>query len=158
MKYLVIALLLLSTGISLGNGSASAAFPQTHKLTGRWRVKYVLTANGEKNLVLDLHNDGSATILLLDTGPDGKASSSAQPALWSETTMNRINFSSEVELPLGTCCRDVGTLMLKGKLDKEDSISGKSVFVTSTIDEESPTGFRSMVGTFTATRERSSSQ
>lgn len=154
MKYLIMILILLSTGLSLGHGNASAAFLQTQKITGRWRVKYILTGNGEKNLILDLHNDGTATITLLDSGPDDKTPSAPQPAVWSQTSQDRINFSSEVELPIGTCCRDVGTLMLKGKLDKENSISGRSVFVTSTIDDENAIGFRSMVGTFTGVRER----
>ena len=120
--------------------------------------QFTLVGNGEEDLILDLRNDGSATITLLDSGPDDKTPGVAQPAVWSQTTQNRINFSSEVELPIGTCCRDVGTLMLKGKLEKEDTISGRSVFVTSTIDDENIIGFRSMVGTFTALRERTTTQ
>ena len=158
MKYIIMILILFSAGISLGHGTAKAAFPETQKIAGRWRVKYILTANGEKNLILELRSDGSGTITLLDSGPDVKIPGAPQPAVWSQTSQNRINFAGEVELPLGTCCRDVGTLMLKGKLDKEDSISGRSVFVTSTIDEENTVGFRSLVGTFTAVRERTPAQ
>jgi len=158
MKYIIMILILFSAVISLGHGSASAAFPETQKIAGRWRVKYTLAPNGEKNLILELRDDGSGTITLLDSGPNDKIPGAPQPAVWSQASQDRINFASEVELPLGTCCRDVGTLMLKGKLDKEGSISGRSIFVTSTIDDENTFGFRSMVGTFTAVRERTPTQ
>src|ERR1044071_5375090 len=67
-------------------------------------------------------------------------------------TNNRVSFSGEVELPLGTCCREFGTLMFKGKFASADSIKGSLVFVTSIDEEESPYKFHSAVGTFTATR------
>lgn len=151
MKCMIILLtLLLGAQFFLHGGDPANA--QTAKLSGRWQVKYTLTANGEKNLIIEFRENGSATMTLLDTAADGKTPSAPQPVIWSQI-QDRINFSSEVELPIGTCCRDVGTLMLKGKVEKDGSISGKSIFVTSTIDDENFTGFRSMVGTFTAKRE-----
>jgi hypothetical protein len=151
MKGIILAVILLSAVFSTSSGE-SASFPQTGQAAGRWHVKYTLTPNGEKNLILEVRNDGSATITPLDTGADDKPTP-PQRAVWSQTTQNRIYFSSEIELPMGTCCREVGTLMLKGKFEKDDSISGKSVFVTGTTDENC-IGLRSMEGSFTARRER----
>ena len=123
---------------------------QPANLAGRWRVKFILPGIGEKNLMFTAHAKGAGTFLLLDAGPDGKAVAAPLPAAWAETTNDRVSFSSEVELPIGTCCRDTGTLIFKGKFASSNSMSGKAIFITSTIDEENANGFRSLVGTFTA--------
>jgi hypothetical protein len=123
-------------------------------LTGRWRVRFVFSGRGEKNLVLDSQSKGSGSVLLLDTGPDDKPEAYPQPAAWAQTTNDRVSFSAEVELPIGTCCREVGTLIFKGKFISSNSVTGKVIFVGSTEDEENPIGFRSLIGTFTATRIR----
>jgi len=46
----------------------------------------------------------------------------------------------------------MGTLIFKGKFDSTNAMSGRGIFVGSTIDEENFNGFRSTVGSFTATR------
>jgi hypothetical protein len=122
-------------------------------LSGRWRVKFTMPENGEKNLIFVSQANGTGSFKLLDTGPDNKPVKDTVAALWSRTTNDRVSISGEVELPFGTCCRDMGTLMFKGKLGPGNSISGRAVFVSGTVDEENLIGFRSMVGTFTATRE-----
>jgi hypothetical protein len=43
-------------------------------------------------------------------------------------------------------------LIFKGKFASNNSISGKAIFITSTIDEENFNGYRSALGSFTATR------
>ena len=131
---------------------ATMASAPVANLVGRWRVKFTLSGIGEKNLVFDSQAKGSGSFLLLDTGPDNKPVATSLPAAWSQTTNDRVSFSGEVELPIGTCCREVGTLIFKGKFSSSNSISGKAIFVTSTVDEENCLGFRSMLGTFTATR------
>jgi hypothetical protein len=125
---------------------------QSSSIVGRWRVKFNLSGVGEKNLLFDSQANGSGSFLLLDTGPDGKSVADALTAAWSQTTNGRVNFSGEVELPIGTCCREIGTLILKGKSSSNNTISGKAIFVTSTEDQENFNGFSSMLGTFTATR------
>ena len=130
---------------------APQAATTREQAVGRWQVKF--TVEGvEKNLVLDAQPRGVASFQLLDTAPDNKPVPEAQPATWSQLTNDRVSFSGEVELPLGTCCREIGTLILKGKFSSKGSIAGKVVFVTSVDDEESAYKFRSAVGTFTATR------
>jgi hypothetical protein len=122
------------------------------KLAGRWRVTFSLSGDAQKNLVFDSKARGSGSFTLLDTGPDNKPVPEPVPAAWSELSNNRVSFSGEVELPLGNCCREIGTLMFKGKFQGSTSITGKLVFVTSVDEEESPYQFRSHVGTFKATR------
>ena len=121
-------------------------------LTGRWRVKFTFAGRTEMNLILDAQAKGAGTFLLLDTAPDSKPETSPRPAAWLQTTNERTGFSGEVELPIGTCCRETGTLIFKGKFASNNSLSGKVIFVGSTEEEENPIGFRAMVGTFSATR------
>lgn len=156
-RYLLSCLILLSfvavPVIAVQSGAPQVATAQkTAKLIGRWRVKFTLSGGSVKNLIFDSRTKGSGTFSLLDTGLDDKPVTDPLPAVWSELTNNRVSFSGEAELPLGTCCREIGTLIFKGKFDSSNSISGKLVFVTSIDEEESPYKFRSVVGTFTATR------
>ena len=121
------------------------------KLQGRWRVTFKM-AGLEKNVIFEGTANGSGSFKLLDTGPDDKPVAQPVPAVWSQLTNDRISFSGEAELPIGTCCREVGTMIFKGKFNSADAISGTLIFVTSVDQEESAFKFRSEVGTFTANR------
>jgi len=118
---------------------------------GRWRVKFVMSGL-EKNLILDAKGQGVAFLSLMDTGPDNKPVPNPLPAAWSQLTNERVSFSGEAELPIGTCCREWGSLIFKGKFSSSNSISGTLIFVTGIDEEESPDKFHSLVGTFQANR------
>jgi len=120
-------------------------------LVGRWHVAFKM-AGIEKNVIFEGKENGSGSFKLLDTAPDDKPVSEPVPAVWSQLTNNRVSFSGEAELPIGTCCREVGTMMFKGRFSSGNTISGTLIFVTSVDQEESAFKFRSEVGTFTATR------
>ena len=121
-------------------------------LTGRWQVKFTFAGRTEMNLIFDAKEKGAGTFLLLDTAADSKPETSPRPAAWLPTTNDRVGFSGEVELPFGTCCRETGTVIFKGKFASNNALSGKVIFVGSTEEEENPIGFRAMIGTFTAKR------
>jgi hypothetical protein len=154
MKFLCACLILIFVAVTLPPSLTRASLDANtvENLSGRWRVKFTLSGSGEKNLVFDSQAKGTGSFLLLDAGPDNKPATAPQPATWSQTTNDRVSLSSEVELPIGTCCRELGTLLLKGKFGSDNSISGKAIFITGTVDEESLIGFRALIGTFTATR------
>ena len=141
----ILMLLILFPGISLSQTTVAARF------NGRWRVKFSLTGY-EKNVILDAKDNGAGSLKLLDTGPDNKPVGDPVTAAWSQLTNDRISFSGEAELPIGTCCREVGTLIFKGRFSSKDTVSGTLIFVTSVDQEESPFKFRSEVGTFVANR------
>jgi len=126
--------------------------PSNPAIQGRWRVKFSFAGESEKNLIFDAKAGGVGSFQLLDTGPDDKPVPTPLPAVWSQLTNDRISVSGDAELPLGTCCREIGTLIFKGKFDSTNSIAGNLIFVTSVDEEESPYKYRSRVGTFTATR------
>ena len=156
MRLLLSIVIVLSTiaaeavavAVPLPKSSATAAT----KFVGRWRVKFIPRGGSERNLVFTARANGTGSFQLLDNGPDDKPVAALQPAAWSQLTNDRVSFSGEVELPIGTCCREIGTLIFKGKFVSRDSIAGKLIFVTSVEEEENPYGLRSLVGTFTAVR------
>jgi hypothetical protein len=149
----LLVLLLAIQGVALhANPPQAKPTPkQSFNPIGRWRVKFTMTGL-EKNLILISRAGGTASFLLLDTGPDDKPVTNPQPAVWSQLTNDRVSFSGEAELPIGTCCREIGTLIFKGRFNSNNSMTGKLVFVTSVDDEESPYKLKSVVGTFTAIR------
>ena len=140
-------------GVAIQTNSPQSKVIPKHSVnpTGRWRVKFTM-AGVEKNLILVSQPRGVAWFLLLDTRPDDKPVADPQPAAWSQLTNGRMSFSGDAELPIGTCCREIGTLIFKGKFISSNAISGKLIFVTSIDEEESPNKLRSVVGTFTAAR------
>lgn len=142
---LVLALIVMSVVV------VQAQAPLGAKFSGRWRVKFTM-AGLEKNVIFEVKEKGSGSFKLLDTGPDNKPVAEPAPGVWSQLTNDRVSFSGETELPLGTCCREIGTMMFKGRFSSANTISGILVFVTSVDEEESPFKFRSEVGTFVATR------
>ena len=152
----LISLVLLSLPgheLVIQSGLSKAAMPGSSvQIAGRWRVKFVFSGGVGKNLIFESKAGGSGSFLLLDTGPDDKPVAKPVPATWSQLTNDRVSISGEVELPIGTCCREIGTIVFKGKFSSSNSISGKLIFVTSVDDEESPNKLRSVVGTFTASR------
>lgn len=150
---LILMSIIAVQGVAFEPGSQTPSSPAlSSSLVGRWRVKFTLSGAAEKSLIFDSQAKGSGSFLLLDTGPDDKPVADPLPAVWSQLTNGRVSFSGQAELPLGTCCREIGTLVFKGKFDSDNSISGKLIFITSIDEEESPNKFRSMIGTFTATR------
>ena len=121
------------------------------KLEGRWHVSFKM-AGLEKKVIFEARADGSGSFKLLDTAVGDKPVAQTVPGVWSQLTDNRVSFSGDAELPIGTCCREVGTMLFKGKLTSSNAISGTMIFVTSVDQEESAFKFRSEVGTFTANR------
>ena len=121
------------------------------KLPGRWHVTFKMDGL-EKNVIFEASDNGSGSFKLLDTAVDAKPAAHAVPGVWSQLTNDRVSFSGEAELPIGTCCREVGTMIFKGRFSPQNTISGTLIFVTSVDQEESAFKFRSEVGTFTASR------
>ena len=147
LKRIIIVFILFSTAAA----QQTTAPVSGGKLAGRWRVTFSLTGDPEKHLIFEVKPKGAGSFVLLDTGPDNKAVADPAPAVWSELTNDRVSFAGETEMQLGTCCREIGTLIFKGKFKSKTSITGGLIFVTSIDQEESPFKYRSHIGTFTAT-------
>ena len=155
MRVLFVSLLVLAFAVEVAVTQTTSPEPsvplKASNIVGRWRVKFTLAGGGEKNLVFEALAKGSGSFQLQDTALDDKPVLDPQAAVWS-FTKNNLSISGDAELPLGTCCRETGTLIFKAKAGSGKSFSGKLVFVTNVDEEESPYKFHSAVGTFTATR------
>ena len=143
MKVVILVLCMIGMGVS----SAQAQTSQPASPAGRWQVKVTLLDTSEQNLVFTAHEGGDGSFQLRETGSDNKP----VPAAWSLAKGN-FSVSGEVELQIGTCCRETGTVIFKAKLTSNDSITGKVIFVTNVDEEESPYRYKSTIGTFTASR------
>jgi hypothetical protein len=134
-------------------GSALLSLPsqQATSPVGRWEVKFTLLDSAERHLVFTAVENGDGSFQLLDTGPDDKPVKEPKAAAWSLSEGN-LSVSGEVELQIGNCCRQTGTLIFKSKFKNGDSLQGKLIFVTNVDEEESAYKYRSTVGTFTASR------
>jgi hypothetical protein len=148
MRFVFTALILI---LLVGSVLAQEKAAQPVTFTGRWQVKFTLIDSTEKNLILTAQENGDGTFQLLDTGLDNKPVPGLKAAAWSLTN-NSLSFSGEVELPIGTCCRETGTLIFKSKLTTSNSTSGKLIFVTNIDEDESPYKYHATAGTFTASR------
>ena len=118
---------------------------------GRWQIKFTLLDSPERNLVFTAQDHGDGSFQLIDTGPDNKPVPDLKPAAWSLVN-NNLSISGEVEVPIGTCCRETGTLIFKARLKDSNTVSGKLIFVTNIDEDESAYKYHSTVGTFTASR------
>lgn len=150
--FTMLTLVIAVKGIAIHTSATEEAIApsqQAANIGGRWRVKFNLNGVGERRLEFVSQTNDSGSFLLREPLPNNKVVTT--PAVWSQTTNDRINFSGEVELQLN-CCREKGTLIFKGRMNSKDSISGKAIFVGTTVDEENFNGFVSTVGSFTATR------
>ncbi len=145
MKILFLTLLTIATSFPLQQQSKPL------DPVGRWKLKFTLLDISENNLIFTAQESGEGTFQMLDTVPDNKPVASLQAAAWSLTD-NNLSFSGEVELPVGTCCRQAGTLIFKSKLNSANATSGRIIFVTNIEEDESPYKYHTTVGTFTASR------
>ena len=121
MAWLLTSLIVISL-VAAQDTLSKPGVPQVQvaKLHGLWQVKFNLSGVGEKSLQFTSVAKGSGSFLPLDTEPDGKPLAERVPAIWSQTGNDRVNFAGEVELPLGRCCRETGTLIFKGKFSSAE--------------------------------------
>jgi hypothetical protein len=135
----------------IGGALLSVPAQQPASPIGRWEVKFTLLDSAEKHLVFTAQENGDGTFQLLDTAPDNKPVKEPKAAAWSLTN-GALSITGEVELPIGSCCRETGTLIFKSKFKNSDTLQGKLIFITNTDEEESAYKYHSTVGTFTASR------
>ena len=119
-----------------------------------WNVSYTLpgptTANTSRQLIFMSFSNGTGTFRMI--GP--RTSTTTQtvfPAVYDWVTPDYISFTGEVELPIGNCCREAGTLIFKGTASNTGLISGPVIFVVSMPLATSPQPYVIRTGFFTAT-------
>ena len=143
------ALFLIVFAQIFGAGSFQAQSPN---VIGSWKVE-ITFGNGEsRSFRFEARESGKGFFLLLD--PRLKFWGPAKPseAKWTQSHDGSVTFSGPVEFPLGNVGRDAGTLVLKGKLGTEGSITGAAIFFRVDQDPKDPKASPSKGGSFKATR------
>ena len=143
------ALILILFAQVFGAGLSQA---QSSNVTGSWKVE-ITFGNGEgRSLRFEARESGKGSFQLLD--PKSKVWGSAGPseAKWTSGDDGSVMFSGTVEFLIGNVGRDAGTLVLKGKLGTEGTITGAATFFPLDQDPKDPKARPSKSGSFKAIR------
>jgi hypothetical protein len=119
---------------------------QSPEMIGRWNVNITFGDGSQRAMRFEAQGDGKGIWQLIDEKAKVWGMPSSWPAKWAPGDGNSVTFSGNVEFPLGNVGRDAGTLMLKGKFETPDVITGEVEFAPLVGDR--PTKH----GTFKATR------
>jgi hypothetical protein len=119
-----------------------------------WSVSYTLigptTANTSRQLLFISFSNGTGTFRMI--GPrTATTTQTVFPAVYDWVTTDFISFSSEVELPIGNCCRETGTLIFKGERSNTGQISGPVLFIVNAPEAAGPLPYIIRTGSFVAT-------
>ena len=144
---LVVAFVLLLVGLPI------AAQTSPVPVAG-WSVSYTLpgptTSNTSRQLLFMSFSNGTGTFRMI--GPrTTTAPQTVFPAVYDWVTPSYISFSSEIQLPIGNCCREAGTLIFKGNASNTGVITGPVIFVVSMPLATSPQPYVIRTGAFVAT-------
>jgi len=116
-----------------------------------WDVTFNLDSNLTRRLTFISMSNGTGTFRII--GPRATTPvTTIVPAVWSRPVPGLMSFSGEVQLPIGNCCRETGTLMFKGTQSSAGgTITGRAIFVNDLSPTTTPTGNGIQFGTFVAT-------
>lgn len=130
---------------------ALPAFSQTSPVpVAAWDVTFNLSGNVSRRLTFISMSNGTGTFRLI--GPRTTQVPSTFPAVWARPVTGLMSFSAEVELPIGNCCRETGTLMFKGTQNTTSgTITGRAIFAADLTPVTAPTNTGIYFGTFVAT-------
>lgn len=94
---------------------------------GNWIVTFNFGANSTaRTFQFNANNDGTGAFRFR---APSVAVRSIFPAVWARPTANTLSFTSEVQLPLTSTVREVGTLVFKGTRATNGTMSGAVIFI-----------------------------
>jgi hypothetical protein len=125
---------------------------ESPNVIGKWNVEITFANGDHRSLRFDAQGAGKGSFLLLD--PRSKFWGPGKPseAKWTQAEGNSVTFSGTVEFVIGNIGRDAGTLVFKGKVGTDDSITGEVAFFPLDQDPSNPQARSSRSGTFKAIR------
>ena len=109
----------------MGAGLSQA---QSSHLIGRWRVEVTFRNGDSHSLRFDAEESGKGSFLLVDPRLNFWGPAKPSEAKWTLGDEGYVMFSGPVQFPLGNVGLERGTLVLKGKLGTEDTITGEAKF------------------------------
>ena len=143
------ALVLILLTQLLSPGLAEAQFSN---VIGNWKLE-INFSNGQKR-VLRFEALASGKGSFLPEGPGPSWVDPAQPstAAWTQPDKDSVTFSGPVQFPLGNVGIERGTLVLKGKVRSDGTVSGEASLFSVDQETNAPTSKPAKSGTFRATR------
>jgi len=128
---------------------------QSTDLVGRWKVEITFDQQPRTSLNFEAEDSGKGSFLL-----EGRKSNWAEPprpsaAKWTESGEKHVTFSGPVNFPIGNVGRQSGTLVFKGRFEKDNLISGEVAFFSAGQDPFDPNVTPVKTGKFKATRVNS---
>ena len=125
---------------------------QSSDFIGSWKAE-ITFGNGERrSLRFEVKDSGKGSYLPLVPRPIQGGSNEPSLAEWTRSEDHSLMISGPVQFPLGNVGLERGTLVLKGKLGTEGSITGEATFFPVDQDATDPTAKPSKGGTFKASR------
>lgn len=121
-------------------------------LIGSWEVEITFANGAQHSVKFKASESGKGCFLLVGPKPNLNRSAQPSPAEWSESDGHSVTISGPMQFPLGNVGFERGTLVLKGKLEADGSITGKALFFPSDQYLKDPKGRPSKSGTFKAVR------
>lgn len=116
-----------------------------------WDVTFTFENGFSRRLTFISMSNGTGTFRIIGPRTTTQAPGIV-PAVWSRPVPGFMSFSGEVQLPIGNCCRETGTLMFKGTQNTTSGIiTGRAIFVSDISPATTPTGNGIQFGTFVAT-------
>jgi hypothetical protein len=124
-------------------------------IIGSWKVEITFTNGDSRSLRVEARDSGKGSFRLVDPNSNSWGLAGPWEAKWTQSGQGAVMFSGAVEFPLGNVGRDAGTLVLKGKIGTEGSITGEAMFFPLGQDPNDPKAKSSKSGTFKAIRTES---
>jgi hypothetical protein len=113
---------------------------ESPNVIGRWNIEITFANDEHRSLRFDAEGAGKGTFLLLDPRLNVWGPAKPSEAKWSPGEGNLVTFSGPMEFLIGNVGRDAGTLVLKGKFETADLITGEVEFSPLVGDRPSKNG------------------
>jgi hypothetical protein len=114
--------------MAMNTFSFAIAQAESPNVTGSWQVEITFANDQHRFLRFDAQSDGKGTLTVTDPQSKVWAGAKSSEAKWTPGEGNSVTFSGPVEFPIGNVGLDAGNLMLKGKFDTPNSITGEVEF------------------------------
>ena len=125
---------------------------QAAEMVGRWEIEIDFTNGAKSSLRFDAQDAGRGSFLLVDSRSNLAEPATPAEAKWSKGDKDSVTFSGPVVFAIGNVGRDPGTLVFKGKFEKDTAITGDVAFFPLGQDSSNPNSKPTKTGTFKASR------
>jgi hypothetical protein len=132
--------------------ASGLAQAEPSKVIGNWKVEITFSNGESRSVRFEAQDAGKGSLVFVSPNPAMGGQSAPSTAEWTQGEQGSVTFSGPIQFPLGNVGLLRGTLVLKGKMETNSSITGEAKFYPSDQDPKDPKAQPSKSGSFTATR------